>query len=441
MVIYEGKDIVLHYIEGDTDYIVITFADTFPHIAHERFYAQSVMEKKKISAIGFASKLESWYHSPEMEVANKLCNDITQKYKKRILIGASKGSYGALKHSVNLNADAVFVMGPRFYINPTEGQAIISLFHEYIEFIKTMAGVSIDKEEIGGKVYVDYDPYDLKDRYQYECIKRVYPSTITLYSYFTGHIVAGSLSGTENFSRIIEALASGNTNKVLQVVSHVRRHHINNFLKIFELPQAYTRHPLLMYRILISEKFKKIPYYERIFDSENLILRVCHHLISKNYKSEATSLFNFYIKNYTIPKRFDLKGESFTISNIVSLPYLLSAHGHYLCYNASSKNLVNCHFFNGNIADIPLRIYQHNNFCKLIGIWNEIWIELIYKSEKITFRPLSNQTDTNIEIISHGNMITLKTPEGFVTAEPNMKVRIDTSKVLGWEVFAPISLS
>ena len=102
---------------------------------------------------------------------------------------------------------------------------------------------------------------------------------------------------------------------------------------------------------------------------------------------------------------------------------------------------MNCRFWHENIIDIPLRLYQQNGHYKLIGLWNQIWVELISKDDQIKIRPLTNQSDTNIEIIFHDDMIAIKNPKGFVTADPDSETRINTSHVQEWELFAPLSLN
>ncbi len=440
MIIYEGKDIFLHYYDGDTDYVVITF-DTEPFEAHERFYGQKVFEKRNISALGFTSRLSSWYHSTEMEEAAKLCNDISKKYKKRILIGPSKGSYGAQKHSKRLNADSVFLMGPRSYIHAGQGQPVPELFREYAEFAQTLNNAPILPEELAGTFFVAYDPLDHQEVINFDLVRKNYPSAYAIPTFYTGHYVAYSLAGTDNFQDTIEALETQDVNVVRKVISRIRRRHGNTFAKILEKYEAYGKHPLLVYRLITSEAFKKVKNYEQVFDSSDKIVMLCYHLIRKGYKSEASSLFNFYLQKYLLKKRFEIEDNKFIVSDVVDLPYLISFHGYNLCYSAQGKKLVNCRFWHENIIDIPLRLYQQNGHYKLIGLWNQIWVELISKDDQIKIRPLTNQSDTNIEIIFHDDMIAIKNPKGFVTADPDSETRINTSHVQEWELFAPLSLN
>jgi len=74
-VIFEGDDLVVHEIEGDSDYAVITFeqADQGVH-ATNTFFAEKPLRYNKIQCIGITAKRSEWFISDEVEHVKNLVN-------------------------------------------------------------------------------------------------------------------------------------------------------------------------------------------------------------------------------------------------------------------------------------------------------------------------------------------------------------------------------
>lgn len=107
-IVFEGDELVVHYHQAETDYILVTFEGAHEHEhATSAFFGKPVIEKLGISCVGITAKANHWYLSKETKTAQEYTRDITKKFPKVIIIGNSMGGHAALAWSKFLNADTV----------------------------------------------------------------------------------------------------------------------------------------------------------------------------------------------------------------------------------------------------------------------------------------------------------------------------------------------
>lgn len=98
MIIFNGKDICVHYNEGHTDFLLITFMGIGHETAWEnQYFAKPFVENQNISCLGIVSKERNWYVTDEIQNVFAIIDAVRATYKKIITIGLSAGGVCCIK--------------------------------------------------------------------------------------------------------------------------------------------------------------------------------------------------------------------------------------------------------------------------------------------------------------------------------------------------------
>lgn len=108
-VIFEGDDLVVHEIAGDSDYAVITFepAEQCQH-ATSNFFAEKPLRFNNVKSIGVTAKYSKWYIFNEVDDVITIINNKLHGINNRIVFGYSMGGHPALNWSRRIGAKTVF---------------------------------------------------------------------------------------------------------------------------------------------------------------------------------------------------------------------------------------------------------------------------------------------------------------------------------------------
>lgn len=194
MIIFEGEELILHYHEGDSDYIIISFVGAgHSHEAQKSFFLKPIVEKYNISCLGITCKSDNYYLHENIKEIITLCNEISLKYKKVILIGVCMAGYAALKYSKLLNADIVFAMSPACTID----QKILPIHQVAINLLtrvneKTIKQSTLKQNDFQGKLYVVHDPTipsNNIDALQIDFLKTIAPQAVYIPVFFLGMLL------------------------------------------------------------------------------------------------------------------------------------------------------------------------------------------------------------------------------------------------------------
>jgi len=441
MIIFEDNSIVLHHFEGDTDYIIISFAPYGETAkAKETFFLDKIVKKYNISCLGITTKVDNYYLCEDMEQVIILCNTITNKYKKIIIIGWSMGGYAGLKYSKKLNANIVFAMAPRVTID----QEICSL----LNYISTkdfpsneIKKSTLQKSDIQGKIYLAYDQYsplDLFDKQHITFLQNIYSEIVNIYTCFSNHSVINSLQGSEKFKSIIDALVSENDQNIIQTITYIRRHHINNV--IAKINFLMNKYPLFIYKMIKSYTFSKVENNHILLNDPKFSLRLSFLLNQQGYQQESCDCLksNFFYYVLKIPYN---KTPTILPQNIY--PYLINFHGYYLGYNFITKKIQAML----NVADqaftIPIQLYKNNGKVKLICILNGIIFKLQYcDSQLFNMLLLSDENftqDIKLSFFAYNIFIHSINKKLYISVSPEGEITT-AGNPLEWESFTMISM-
>lgn len=445
MIIFEGKEIILHQHKGETDYIIITFMGAFEsNKAHYEFFLKKVVEKYNISCLGFTTTTDHYYLHDDMNEMIALCNEISKDYKKIIIIGLSMGGYAALKYSKQLNADTVLAMTPRCTLDsdirplPKSATATRTLPQEVIKHS------TIYENDIQGKIYLVYDPGCTTEDFDVEHIDYLYkliPQAILVPVYHTGHITIHHLKGSEFFKSIIDALVQGDDQNIIKTITYIKRHHIVN---VFTKAQRFmTKYTLLTYKMLTSSAFEKVKNHQLIQDDYCFRLKLCYWLNVKGYQKESSD----YLKSIFFYHTQNIPYANQQLMSLPPYPYLINYNGYYLGYNFVTKKLKAMLNIGETAYCLPLQIYEQNGRVKIICIQNNIIFELKYGEDQDLFQLAllsDSYTPDHVKLSFSGYNIFIH--------QTNKKYYIGIQKFTGalyytststkeWEAFTPISMN
>ncbi|CAI3930529.1 MULTISPECIES: hypothetical protein [Commensalibacter] len=386
MIIFEGEELYLHHHEGNSDYIIITFLGGYEnHLAKETYYLLPIVEKYNISCLGITPKIDNHYLHSDMNHIIPLCNEITKKYKKIIVLGPSMGGYGALKYSKHLNADIVLTLAPRATINQdlcpittNAAQTLERLTKEEIE------QSTIDQNDLKGNIYILYDPLSdpswLDKHHVGYLLQEIFHANF-IPTYYTGHLITLHLKGSAYLKSIIDALVQGDNQNIIKTITYIRRHHIANVLA--KAQRFLKSHTFLTYKMLTSAAFKKVKDNHIIQEDYCFRLKLCYWLNVKGYQYESSE----YLKSIFFYHTQKISYEDIKLPiSLNPYPYLINYNGYYLGYNFVTKKLIAMLNLGDAAYCIPLQIFKQNGKIKLICFHNNIIFELKYSEDQESFQ-------------------------------------------------------
>ncbi|GAN64536.1 hypothetical protein AA0313_2589 [Acetobacter indonesiensis NRIC 0313] len=329
MIIYNGKEIVVNFLRGESKYFVVTFmCGGRTEFAENEFFMCQIQEKLKINLIGVSTKIGGWYLSNEMDVVIDLINSITRN-KKVIVCGTSMGGYGSLKYSRRLNSYFTLACAPQWSLNPNDLKDIYNdkdkyKFGENILFKNE--NMKIKQEDLNENVVILYDPYDKYDSYHAQKILSQ-GNIREIYTYYSGHGVMDSISGSETMKNILNCASNNDYYGLRWIISNARRHHINN---IFErVSNNIEKKPKLSLKMITSRSFSSVRNNKKFFYNQSLVGRLLYKAYFYNLKQDAEKLLIKSINAYGVDKE-KIKKKDFI---------LISSCGKIITYDIKNKSL------------------------------------------------------------------------------------------------------
>ncbi|OUI78156.1 hypothetical protein HK18_08875 [Commensalibacter intestini] len=400
MVIFEGEELLLHYHEGTSDYILITFASADQtDQAHHRYFLQPIAEKYQLSCLGITTKIDNFYQHSDMHHIIPLCNEITQNYQKVIIIGLSMGAYAALKFSAELHANIVFAMGARYTLDASVA-SVCGIMQRTVDRLDpySIQETTIHPHEVSGKLYIVHDTYqglagynDIDHQHVYQIIEKL-PNTVLVPVLFAHHLVVNSLKGSEEFKSILDILVTEDDPKIIRQVVKIRRHHIYNIYSKIVL--LINRYPLWIYKLLISKKFSYIKNNDLLFDDYEKNLTLIYLLKIKGHHKESRNLLQICFLRMLLNCSFYEADQTYKEHMVPpdihtqNLPYLIAHNGFMLVFDQIQKKMIVTRQFVSNMNVIPVRLCEAQGCFKLVCIWEDMLFELKYREEIIYLVPL-----------------------------------------------------
>jgi len=334
MILYEGDEIVLHHHKGSSPYTVITFNGLhFENNAKDFYMLKNVARIKDINVIGFATKKPNWFLSDEMHTAIKVMNATIGFGGDRLVFGQSMGGYAAIKFSKQLSADYIMALSPKISIHPDECD-IDEGYHQYLT--EQMTGMSVKMGDVRGKVFILSDPRDKTDSYHVNLLCDVIPDITYIPTFYSGHVVYESISGSKSISSILDALSSGRSSTVRrEVCVQRRRNPVNLRNRLFH---AKPHHMKLVARTLASDQIDSMKKRIFIFSHIGFICSIIYNAALHGEADLARRIKRKLVANLAVSGPEDIQTEALTANNITG-PLCLDCHQRIVCYDIKNRCL------------------------------------------------------------------------------------------------------
>lgn len=448
MLVYDGNELVVHYVAGETDYIVITFESAGrSEFATQTFLAEKPILKNKVSAIGVTAKVDHWYISPDTENILTLISLLSARYQKRVVIGYSMGAYAALAFSRRLGASVVFAAAPKWSLDPAECENPESFVKRH--FRDGMQKMAISSSHIQGNAFIAYDPYFPQDAYHAQKFREEIPNISFVPIFYARHDIFTSLSGSRNFLLLLNALLDDNCKIELSyVLSKIRRHNVENIKRRIE--SVIDKNPRACVNFL-KIIFKRSDYVlTNIVSDLNFMARVISGLCRHMLWAEA----GFFQRKMT----------AFSLTNeLVNIPEkslwffgdgsrIITWHGTLLTYDFGGKCFHGRSLFFHDNNTIPVRCLSRKGR-KFLGILLNGQFFFLVETDAGIVPCLDIKKENSIEIVfpdqvdfiqSRSDMknfyFYIRTRQGFVCASPEYHTWNDSKQILPWEIFSFLPL-
>lgn len=166
--LFRSENLAVSYLRKKSDTIIISFdcwTET-PSLDAE-CWGQSAIEKLDCSGIFFKCSANRWWQYEETMEALRKAHEICLKYKKVITYGTSMGAYATIRFSGPLGSMQTIAISPQYSIDPSK-VPFEDRWNEDLTYIESFRESRINHS---GKIFIIYDPGDLKDRAHVDLIK------------------------------------------------------------------------------------------------------------------------------------------------------------------------------------------------------------------------------------------------------------------------------
>ena len=160
--IHDGDHLVVRREEGRSDWTLVTFNEISMVAAGGRYWAQSFARRNGLRALGFVTKAPNWFPTSATLGSITDIAPVLAEAHPRVLYGHSMGGYAAIKFSAALDAETVIAFCPQHSIEP----ALTERFTAHAAFYSPLnEGMRITREDMGGRIFLFYDPCCETDRF------------------------------------------------------------------------------------------------------------------------------------------------------------------------------------------------------------------------------------------------------------------------------------
>ncbi|MBF0858877.1 hypothetical protein HKD24_06570 [Gluconobacter sp. LMG 31484] len=454
----EGKELVLHFHEGNTKYCVLTFpARLETQHARNTFFGESIFKKYNISSIGLTTKVDNWYICDEMDGFIQKIKTITEKYNKIVAIGPSMGSYPAIKYSKILNVHRILALAPKWTIDPdlinleddnTRKGLLSGNMHDIINRVYTedKKGHCIEENDVEDNLIVCYDQHSELDRSNIEKLRTVINFEEVLFPY-CGHEIIQQLKGSENIKNIVHSMVCDDIKTTCRLLSKIRRSHKTKISRYYDVAQE--RHPV--YCFLMLKKFidGKLPGYKDFLFRQHFFSGLMDKSIRKKMPWAAKDV-EFYFRNKLISKASENRHLSTEPSYRSDVFNITDYHGGRLEYSLRDETLFASNYFFGS-RDFAINVFAKKIRSEifLVTIFDGQTFYLHFKDGKIL---LSNFAE-NVSLLKLSptsppqqndffydnnfmkDIFRVVTPQGYMMSMPNGHIVFNSSNTLAWESF------
>jgi tetratricopeptide (TPR) repeat protein/ADP-heptose:LPS heptosyltransferase/glycosyltransferase involved in cell wall biosynthesis len=246
-VVFDDADLRVVFRPAASSSLLITFSNMLFRPNGDDFWARTMCEKAGLSALGFVAKSPNWFPLSAMLAASEALTPYLAAYTDRVAYGNSMGAYGALKYSGLLGASTIVAFCPQYSIDPAQvghfDKRFIGHFRPDVH-----EGMEIRPENISGRPFLFYDPFEKPDLAHIERIAQACSEPRLLPAAMTGHNTIGLFAGTKIGSDMLRACIEDRPRDLAKAILVARRNH--PMRTRYNAEAAVSRHPAWAQRIL-----------------------------------------------------------------------------------------------------------------------------------------------------------------------------------------------
>ena len=347
-IVYSGNEITAFHNRGDTDYLLVTFAE----LHHERqpegyYFGKHLVERSDISCIALINQVKGFFLSSEMEDVARIVDQVRGD-RKVIVFGQSMGAFGAIKHSAMLRADYVIACSPFYSMDPAELNLpsdrhryvlMQSMQHHGVTYRPEFTGMGLKATDCHGRIISLYDPFDSTDTFDAGLIRTHLPTVEFVTVPLASHEIYNLSWTPKMFSLLMAAVQSDDRGAFGREMNEIRRATAQFMLRTIR--RATYQKPEMCARVFRSPRLtRNVDYKIMLADPINLIL--VYRLFAKGQRRLAASHFALVAKEVM---QIDLDGaeapDGPVIDTVIGrkLCLLMSHHGSFLAYDPNTRSI------------------------------------------------------------------------------------------------------
>ncbi|EHH67503.1 alpha/beta fold hydrolase [Gluconobacter morbifer] len=312
-----------------SQFIVVSFTGIdAPERYDGSFFGAALARQLDLPWVGVVARQNGWYREGDYTAIFQLIRAWIAKRRmalstpgsvRVIGYGISMGAYAAIKYSRVLGLDNVLALAPQWSLDKEEAPYFSQFKHFFQPFMKRMG---ISQEDVSGRIYALYDPYELPDLEEIENL-RYHTEVEPVAACYASHMVLSCLKGSKPFRAMLDNL--DNPAAVCQIVAETRRYNIENIIRVIE--RAFRHRPSLGAKALTCRR-TMLAVNQCSRDQSNRLWRIAADLMRFGYTRDADAFFAMATGNHP---------------PAVALPRLMNWRGELLCYNHASGEFSQTH--------------------------------------------------------------------------------------------------
>jgi pimeloyl-ACP methyl ester carboxylesterase len=342
MIVYRGRQLVIHHNEGDSPYLLVAFNQlNSEYVEDENYFLRPQVKNENISCLSVMTTEKMFYITPEIADLVSIVDELRGD-RPVIVFGQSMGGFAALKHSGVLKADYVIALSPYYSVDPDDldlpserhrRMLMHALSHFGVVFSPELSRMGIVASDVSGRLAMLYDQAEFIDAFDAELIRKHLPQIESINVPHVGHVIYDATWSGEMISSLMSAIQNEDRNAFARQVRSMRRQ--NEIFISHSLAKAARRKPLLCARATHAPRLVRLPGFRSLIENP-LNLKVVYSLIVRGQRDEASEHFAYM---FWCMKRLRFQpvpdsGHLSSASLLAKWPSLvLSVHGAFLGYD------------------------------------------------------------------------------------------------------------
>ena len=225
MIVFKAHQLQVIHAEHQSPFLLITFAMAAWRANRSGFYGSELMERDKISTLGFVATRPNWYPAAEVTKAVEAVQPILNRYPERVALGYSMGAYAAIKFARLVGATTSIAISPQYSMNPDD---IPEAFHKQLldfRLVHRVRAADLDQDmritpaSDFGKIVALYDDGDRSERVQITLIEK-HVNLTKINMPYTRHATHRCFADAAALSRLVSVCRSGDQAAIRGPVRH-----------------------------------------------------------------------------------------------------------------------------------------------------------------------------------------------------------------------------